>query len=250
MFCPCAGSYFTVEGLQTETPRLVRSKDDRVPTPRSRAPLPVQIRPRSARQEFQKENGQTQANMYGPVSSSSRQGLYVNLRSIYGLRGYHQPLGIIKLSRDEFPFDHEISRGPRTVQRFRKGEKLHVRDEVGSPSPIRSHREPLTSDFVKVRAYRRGQNMNPCQQEDILAEKVRFRRGDIVVCEARADAFSINRINQVRKLKSTAQNWNSPTQAWDTPTQGRNILNQDGNSLDQVNSSPSQHWSPVGNSQW
>lgn len=66
MFCPCAGSYFTVEGPQTETPRLIRSKDDRVPFLTSRAPLPVQIRPQSARKGFQREYGQAQANMYEP----------------------------------------------------------------------------------------------------------------------------------------------------------------------------------------
>jgi hypothetical protein len=66
----------------------------------------------------------------------------MNPRSVYGLRSYRQPLGILELSTDEFPFDHEISRGPRTVQRFRADEKLHVPVEVGSPSPMHSRREP------------------------------------------------------------------------------------------------------------
>ncbi|KAL4747334.1 hypothetical protein BDW72DRAFT_16743 [Aspergillus terricola var. indicus] len=140
-----------------------------------------------------------------------------------------------------FPFNHEISCRPRTVQRFRTDEKLHVRVEAGSPSPIRSRRELLASDAVKVRFHRRGQNMNSCRREDILAEKVQFRKGDIVVREARTEAFSTTPIEQVRNLNSTAQNWNSPTQDWDTPTkewnwpiQKRDRLNQDRNSLNQV----------------
>ncbi|KAL4904396.1 hypothetical protein BDW74DRAFT_178976 [Aspergillus multicolor] len=61
MFCPCARSYFAVEGLQTETPRLVRSKDRQAPSSSFRAPLPMQIRPLSTRGELQQTDyGQAQ----------------------------------------------------------------------------------------------------------------------------------------------------------------------------------------------
>jgi hypothetical protein len=91
--------------------------------------------------------------------------------------------------------------------------------------------------------------MNPCRRKNILAEKVQFRRGVIVVREARAEAFSTNRLEQVRKLNSTAQNWNSPTQDWDTATKEWNSPTQEWDILNQINSSPSQRWGPVGNSQ-
>ncbi|KAL3450442.1 hypothetical protein BJX65DRAFT_305279 [Aspergillus insuetus] len=70
MFCPCARSYFVVEGLQTEQPRLVRSRLERSPTSNARAPLPVQIRPQSSRGSSsgnagQREYGQGQVQGYG-----------------------------------------------------------------------------------------------------------------------------------------------------------------------------------------
>ncbi|CEN60626.1 hypothetical protein ASPCAL03062 [Aspergillus calidoustus] len=70
MFCPCAKSYFVVEGLQTEQPRLVRSRLERSPTSNARAPLPMQIRPHSSRESSsdnvgQRESGQGQGQGYG-----------------------------------------------------------------------------------------------------------------------------------------------------------------------------------------
>ncbi|KAL4995421.1 hypothetical protein BDV10DRAFT_132736 [Aspergillus recurvatus] len=237
MFCPCARSYFTVEGLQTETPRLVRSRDHQVPTSRSRASLPMQIRPHSARGDFQRrEYGQAQTNMYGP-------GSYVKSRPVYGLRGYRQPLSILKVPTDEFPFDYEIPRRSLTFQKVRTDERSHVRFAVRSPNPVRSRFEPPASDVVKIRVYRRGQYRSPCRQEDIIAEKVRFRRGDTIVRDTKADAFRTNQLEPVRKS-------NSPTQDWDTPIQDRYTRAPDWNSPDQDTNSPSQHWKPAGGSQW
>lgn len=68
MFCPCTSSYLKVEGIQTEKPRLVRSRHQQTPTSSSRAPLPMQIRPQSARSDNLKkdEQAQTQACTHGP----------------------------------------------------------------------------------------------------------------------------------------------------------------------------------------
>ncbi|KAL5049444.1 hypothetical protein BDW71DRAFT_160920 [Aspergillus fruticulosus] len=265
MFCPCAGSYFRVEGLQTEKPRLVRSRDHQVPTSRSRASLPMQIRPHSARGNIQRrEYRQAEANMYGPVSSYSRQGPYVKSRPVYGLRGYHGPPGILKVLTDEFPFDYEIPRRLQPVQEARTDETSHVPFEVGSPNPIRSRFQPPASEVVKVRVYRRGRSTSPCRQEDITVEKVQFRRGDIIVHDARAHAFTTSHIEPVRKMNSPTKNWNSttqdrhtqtqewrtPTQEWNSPTQEWNTQTQGWNSPNQDPNSPSQHWKPAGGSQW
>ncbi|KAL2828057.1 hypothetical protein BDW59DRAFT_160008 [Aspergillus cavernicola] len=74
MFCPCAKSYFVVEGLQTEKPRLVHSRSQQHLNSNSRAPLPMQIRPQSRGDIRSREDGQAkeyrqeyrQANGYGP----------------------------------------------------------------------------------------------------------------------------------------------------------------------------------------
>ncbi|KAL4944684.1 hypothetical protein BDV06DRAFT_220087 [Aspergillus oleicola] len=57
-----------VEGLQTEQPRLVRSRIHQAPASNTRAPLPMQVRPQSAVADAQKGYGQAQAQAgaYGP----------------------------------------------------------------------------------------------------------------------------------------------------------------------------------------
>ncbi|KAL4805040.1 hypothetical protein BDV18DRAFT_161437 [Aspergillus unguis] len=69
MFCPCAREYLMVDGVQTEKPRLVRSRNQHLPTPSSRAPLPTQIRVQAARSESHMEDGQAQEGTFGPGKS-------------------------------------------------------------------------------------------------------------------------------------------------------------------------------------
>ncbi|KAL6234879.1 hypothetical protein BDW75DRAFT_155761 [Aspergillus navahoensis] len=134
-------------------------------------------------------------------------------------------------------------------------ERSHVRFEVGSPDPIHSCFEPPASDVVGVRVYRRGRNTSPCRRENIITEKVRFKRGDIIVRDARADAFRTNHIGPVPRLDlpsqiwnsptqdrhTRTQEWNSPTQGWNSPTEEWNTPTQDWNSPYQDTNSPSQH---------
>ncbi|KAL4864510.1 hypothetical protein BDV12DRAFT_188852 [Aspergillus spectabilis] len=190
MFCPCARSYLMVEGLQTERPRLVRS---RLPQPQessSRAPLPMQIRPQSGRGSLRRDE-EAQAYTDGPVPEEPEvcyePGSQVRSRPMYyHPRGYGQPRGIMKVPTEEFPFDYETPRQTRTIQRSKD---VHV--EVGrssnrSPSPTP---DPPASDVVKIRVCKRGGDTTPYCRGGIITEKVRFKKVEAL----RADDVESNR---------------------------------------------------------
>ncbi|KAL4782770.1 hypothetical protein BJX76DRAFT_349096 [Aspergillus varians] len=191
MFCPCARSYFMVEGLQTEKPRLVRSRLQEVPASSSRAPLPKQIRSQSARGDSQRrEHEQAQE-----FTSYRRQGPHVRSRPVYDPRGYGRPRGIMKIPTDEFPFAYDTLRQPRTIQRSKTDEKSRtIRVEVGrSSSPSPSPDAPA-SDVVKIRVYRRDGSMTPLRGE-----------GDIVVRDTRAEALRTNHTEQTQGWEFTGE---------------------------------------------
>ncbi|KAL4956509.1 hypothetical protein BDW69DRAFT_81708 [Aspergillus filifer] len=209
MFCPCSSSYLMVEGIQTEQPRLVRSRAYHAPSSGFRAPLPMQVRPQFGVADGQKAHGQAeaQAGAYGPVSSHCTQGSRIKSRPVYDRRGYSQPRGIMKVPTKEFPFSYDFQRRPPTVLRA-KDRPNEVRIEIGrssrSPSPSR---EPPASDVVKVRVYRRDGNAMPVCGKGFMIEEVRFRKGDIVVRDARTEALRMNKIE--------------PLQEWELPGEPR-----------------------------
>ncbi|KAL5340642.1 hypothetical protein BJX70DRAFT_102747 [Aspergillus crustosus] len=167
MFCPCARSYLMVEGLQTERPRLVRSRLQQPQTSSSRAPLPMQIRPQSAR-DLQRRDEEAQTYAYGPVRS----------RPIYCSRGYGLPHGILKVPTEEFPFGYHTLRQQPAIQ-ISRGARVEVgRSSSRSPSPSS---EPPASDVVRIRVHRSGGITTSYRCKGVITEKVRLREGDIVV---------------------------------------------------------------------
>ncbi|KAL3463662.1 hypothetical protein BJX64DRAFT_115264 [Aspergillus heterothallicus] len=194
MFCPCARSYFVVECLQTERPRLVRSRLDRSPNSNSRAPLPMQIRPQSSRgsssgNSGQREYGQGHGYGYGPVSSYGKQGPGSQVRSRPGYSRQHSsPRGILKVPTEVFPFDkYDIHPQPQSPQIRRSND---VREEVGKSADSSSSlvRNLPVSDAVRVRVYRRNRNSPQASCDGVIAEEVKFREGDTVVRrEAKTD---------------------------------------------------------------
>ncbi|KAJ0416366.1 hypothetical protein BJY00DRAFT_316884 [Aspergillus carlsbadensis] len=206
MFCPCAKSYFVVEGLQTEQPRLVRSRFERSPTSNARAPLPIQIRPHLSRESSsgnsgQRENGHGQAQGYGygpgkvpailitPIPEEIEQGpgSQVRPRTRYS-RESGLPRGILKVPTEEFPFDsHDIRRHSES---WKIQKPNGIREQVGKPSSpdYTSDRDPPASDVVKVRVYRRNKSTTRESCDGVIAEAAKFREGDVVVrSEAKAE---------------------------------------------------------------
>ncbi|KAL4923368.1 uncharacterized protein BDV17DRAFT_245304 [Aspergillus undulatus] len=202
MFCPCARSYLMVDGPHTEQPRLVRSRFQQVSPSSSRAPLPMQVRPQSAREDARKECGQAQglACTYGSVSSHSRQGLHVRSRTVYDQRGSSRPWGILKTPTRRFPFAHETQRESRTIRRTLNADNKsnEVRIEVGRSSPSPSP-DPPASDVVKIRVFRRDGNVTPVRGTGIMMEEVRLRKGDIVVRDARSEVLRMHDIEPPRE---------------------------------------------------
>ncbi|KAL4960984.1 uncharacterized protein BDV14DRAFT_133014 [Aspergillus stella-maris] len=204
MFCPCSSSYLMVEGIQTEQPRLVRSRAHHAPSSGFRAPLPMQVRPQSGVADGQKAYGQAeaQAGAYGPVSSYSTQGPHMKSRPGYD-RSYSRPRGIMKAPTKEFPFSYDVHRRSPTILRA-KNRPNEIRTEIGrssrSPSPSR---EPPASDVVRIRVYRRDGNATPVCGKGVMVEEVRFRKGDIVVRDARTESSIMNNVE-------SPQGWELP----------------------------------------
>ncbi|KAL3484010.1 hypothetical protein BJX62DRAFT_230575 [Aspergillus germanicus] len=182
MFCPCAKSYFVVEGLQAEQPRLVRARFERSPTSNARAPLPVQIRPHSSRGSSSDNSGQRDGQGQGQVGSYGKQGpgSQVRSRSRYS-RESGSPRGILKVPTEEFPFDNHDRHHHSQSRKIQKSNG--VREEVGKPSSpdYTSDLNLPASDVVKVRVYRRNRSTTRDSCDGIIAEEVKFREGDIVV---------------------------------------------------------------------
>ena len=120
-------------------------------------------------------------------------------RPAYGRGGYSRPHGIMKVPTKEFPFSYDVHR--RSPAILRANDKPdEVRIEIGrssrSPSPSR---EPPASDVIKVRVYRRDGNATPVCGKGFTIEKVRFRKGDIVVRDARTEALRMNKIEPLQE---------------------------------------------------
>ncbi|KAL2788818.1 hypothetical protein BJX66DRAFT_249128 [Aspergillus keveii] len=233
MFCPCAKSYFVVEGLQAEQPRLVRPRFERSPALNARAPLPVQIRPLSSRGSSSDNSGQRdgqgqgQGHGYGygygpgkvpailitPIPEEAEQGpgSQVKARPRYS-RESGLPRGILKVPTEEFPFDNHDTR--RHSQSWKIQKPNGIREEVGKPSSpgYTSDRNPPASDVVKVRVYRRNRNMTRDSCDGIIAEVVKFREGDIVVrSEAKAERTGALK---AAEAASTEEGGAQETTAW------------------------------------
>ncbi|KAL4795039.1 hypothetical protein BDV19DRAFT_179937 [Aspergillus venezuelensis] len=200
MFCPCSSSYLMVEGIQTEQPRLVRSKAHHAPSSGFRAPLPMQVRPQFGAADGQKPHGQAeaQAGAYGQVSSYCTQGSHLRSRPAYDRRRYVRPRGIMKAPTEKFPFSYDGHRQSPTILRA-KDRPNEVWIEIGrssrSPSQIR---QPPASDVVKVRVYKRDGNTTPVCGKESMIEEVRFRKGDIVVRDARSESSIMNNVESLQ----------------------------------------------------
>lgn len=100
----------------------------------------------------------------------------------------------MKAPTEEFPFDYDVPRRSRKILRSNTDDRAkNVRVEVGRTSSRSPSPETPASDVVKIRVYRRDGNATQIRwkgvkTEGVKTEEVRLRKGDVVVCDTRAEA--------------------------------------------------------------
>ncbi|BCR89849.1 uncharacterized protein ACHE_51047A [Aspergillus chevalieri] len=181
MACPCWVGDITIQGLETERPRLVRS----VSTVEPRSPLPRSV-----------SRMNIAANEYKPQSSPKQK-----------TRGTGSK-GILRQPTTKFPFEDKQYLRPHITKR----PPDRLRAEVGAfDSGVPA------SDVIKVHAYRRrGVPVKQDRDLSLVLDKAPIKKGDVIVGKTFAPESSLPR----HEDRDTRQNKNRNALDNNAPTRG------------------------------
>lgn len=206
MACPCWVGDITIQGLETERPRLVRS----VSTAEPRSPLPRSVsRMNLAANEYKLQNssGKLYHDTGQPKTVKAMVIRYTNSGQPTEKTRGTDSRGILRQPTTKFPFEDKQYLRPHITKR----PSDRLRAEIGVDSAVPA------SDVIKVHAYRRrGVPVKQDQDLSLMFDKAPIKKGDVVVGKTFAES-SLARADVKESKNSNASKNNAPARGAKSP---------------------------------